>query len=175
MRREVCHLTTPRKIYAMFVGSIFSMFGSTTTTSTCWVHHLFMLGPPPLHVGSTTSTCWVHHIYMLGPPHLHVWSALSPSLRCNHTRYQCLVHHLRDWNHYIPSAQHLSLDDVEVRCGGLVVSVPATRSTRPGFKSRPGASPQSGLRGGKSLCEYCTNRVINISPWLAVSQKKKIF
>ena len=35
------------------------------------------------------------------------------------------------------------------RCGGVVVSVPATR---PRFESRPGASPQSGLRGGRSHC-----------------------
>ena len=27
------------------------------------------------------------------------------------------------------------------RCGGLVVSVSATKSARPGFESRPGASP----------------------------------
>ena len=46
-----------------------------------------------------------------------------------------------------------------VRCGGLVVSVPATRSDRPGSESRPGASPQSGLRGGRLLCEYCTNKL----------------
>ena len=32
----------------------------------------------------------------------------------------------------------------------------ATRSARPEFVSRPGTSPQSGLRGGRSLCEYCT-------------------
>ena len=50
-----------------------------------------------------------------------------------------------------------------MRCDGLVVSVPATRSARPGFDSRPwagGASPQSGLGGGRSLSEYCTNKVI---------------
>ena len=45
-----------------------------------------------------------------------------------------------------------------MRCGGLVISVPATRSARPGFNSRPGTSPQGGLRGGRSLCEYCTNK-----------------
>ena len=44
-----------------------------------------------------------------------------------------------------------------VRCGGLVVSVPATRSARPGFESRPGPLPKSGLRGGTFLCKYCTN------------------
>ena len=43
------------------------------------------------------------------------------------------------------------------RCGGLVVSVPAIRSARPGIESRPGSLPQSGLRGGRSLCEYCTD------------------
>ena len=32
------------------------------------------------------------------------------------------------------------------RFGGLVICVPATRSARPRFESRPGASPQSGLR-----------------------------
>ena len=54
-----------------------------------------------------------------------------------------------------------------VRCGGLVVHVPATRSTRPRFESRPGASPQSGVRGGRSLCEYCTNKLIKLGPgWL---------
>ena len=51
-----------------------------------------------------------------------------------------------------------------VRCGGLVVSVPATRSVHPefhpGFKSRPVALLQSGLRGDRSLCEYSTNKVI---------------
>ena len=31
----------------------------------------------------------------------------------------------------------------------LLVSEPATRSARPKFESRPGASPQSGLRGGR--------------------------
>ena len=43
--------------------------------------------------------------------------------------------------------------------GGLVVSVPATRSARTGFESSPGASPQSGLRGGRSLCEYCIIKI----------------
>ena len=38
------------------------------------------------------------------------------------------------------------------RRGGLVVFIPATRSVRPGFESRPGASPQCGLRGGISHC-----------------------
>ena len=38
--------------------------------------------------------------------------------------------------------------------GGLVVSV-----TRSGFESRSGASPQGGLKGGRSLCAYCTNKV----------------
>ena len=46
-----------------------------------------------------------------------------------------------------------------VRCGGLVVSIPATRSDRPGFASRPGASPQSGLWGGRSLGEYYKNKL----------------
>ena len=44
-------------------------------------------------------------------------------------------------------------------CGGLVVSVAATRFTHPGFDSRPGDSPQDGLSGGRSHCEYCTNKV----------------
>ena len=53
------------------------------------------------------------------------------------------------------------------KCGGLVISVPATRSARPGLESRPGASPQSGVRGGRSLCEYCTNKLIKLGPgWL---------
>ena len=46
----------------------------------------------------------------------------------------------------------VQLGSCEVR--GLVVSVPATRSARPGFESRPGASSQGGLRGGRSHCEY---------------------
>ena len=53
---------------------------------------------------------------------------------------------------------------VFVRCGGLVFSVPATRSARPRFGSLPGASPQSGLRGGRSLSEYCTNKLIKLGP-----------
>ena len=48
---------------------------------------------------------------------------------------------------------------IVVRCSGLVVSVPATRSACPRLESRPGASPQSGLRGGRLLCEYCTNKL----------------
>ena len=53
------------------------------------------------------------------------------------------------------------------KCGGLVISVLATRSARPGLESRPGASPQSGVRGGRSLCEYCTNKLIKLGPgWL---------
>ena len=40
-----------------------------------------------------------------------------------------------------------------------MVSFPATRSTHPGFESWPGASPQSGQRGGRSLCEYSTNKL----------------
>ena len=38
------------------------------------------------------------------------------------------------------------------RRGGLVVFIPATRSVRPGFESRPGAAPQCGLKGGISHC-----------------------
>ena len=49
----------------------------------------------------------------------------------------------------------------------ILRSVPATRSARPGFESRPEASPQSGLRGGRSLCEYCANKLIKLgSGWL---------
>ena len=33
-------------------------------------------------------------------------------------------------------------------------------SSCPGFESRPGASPQGALRGVRSLCEHCTNKVI---------------
>ena len=53
----------------------------------------------------------------------------------------------------------------------ILVSVPATGST--GFDSRFGASPPGGLRGGRSLCEYLSNKVIqkNIRPRLAVSKK----
>ena len=51
-----------------------------------------------------------------------------------------------------------------------MVSVPATRSAQPGFESWPGLS---GLRGGRSLCEYCTNKLIKkkTRPGLAVSYK----
>ena len=42
----------------------------------------------------------------------------------------------------------------QVGLSGLVVRVPAT-----GLESGPGASPQSGLRGGKSLREYCTKKI----------------
>ena len=62
------------------------------------------------------------------------------------------------------------------RCGGLVASVPACRSAHPGFESRPGASPPSGLRGGRSLCEYCTskNKLVKLGPgWLSVEEEKK--
>ena len=39
------------------------------------------------------------------------------------------------------------------RCGGLVIRVLSSRSLVPrGFESRPGASPQCGLRGGRSYC-----------------------
>ena len=58
---------------------------------------------------------------------------------------------------------------------GLVDSVPATRSARPGFESRPGASLQSGLRGGRSLCENCTNKINKTRPRLDVSKKKYIY
>ena len=55
-----------------------------------------------------------------------------------------------------------------------MVSVPATGSARPGFESRPGASPQSGLRGGRSLCEYCTNKLKQLG-WLQVEKKYFLF
>ena len=54
---------------------------------------------------------------------------------------------------------------------GLVVSVPATRSARPRFESRPGTSPQSGLRGGRSLCECCTNK-LKLNPGKSKRKKK---
>ena len=60
-----------------------------------------------------------------------------------------------------------------MRGGGLVVvyvdpPVPA------GFESRPRASPQRGLRGGRSLCEYCTNKLTKLGPdWPKV--KKNYF
>ena len=38
------------------------------------------------------------------------------------------------------------------RCGGLVVKSPCLWITRPGFESWPWASPQRGLRGGRSHC-----------------------
>ena len=57
------------------------------------------------------------------------------------------------------SQQRVNYSTVHVRCGGLVVSVPGTRSARPGFESQPRASPQSVLRGGRSLCKYCTNKL----------------
>ena len=56
--------------------------------------------------------------------------------------------------------QHLAITIWDYRsivmCGGLVFSVPATRSARYGFESRPRDSPQSGLRGGRLLCKNCT-------------------
>ena len=58
-----------------------------------------------------------------------------------------------------------------MRCGGLVVSVPATRSAGPGYESQPGASPQSSLGDGRSRCEYCTNKLIKLGPgWLYVKK-----
>ena len=54
----------------------------------------------------------------------------------------------------------------------LVVSIPANRSAHPGFDSRPGASPQGGLRGGRSYCVYCTNKLIKPNRLrLAVNEK----
>ena len=54
--------------------------------------------------------------------------------------------------------------------------VTVSRSARPGFESRPGSSPLSGLRGGKSLCEYCTNKINKTRPRLALRvSKSKIF
>ena len=41
------------------------------------------------------------------------------------------------------------------RCGGLVVRVPA----RTGFESRPGASPQCSLRGGRMHCNSVKKNV----------------
>ena len=50
----------------------------------------------------------------------------------------------------------------------IVVSVPATRSARPGFESLPGGySPQKDQRGGRLLCEYSANKLIKLGPgWL---------
>ena len=61
-----------------------------------------------------------------------------------------------------------------VRCGGLVVSVPATRSGRPGYESRPGGltTEWSEGRRGRLLCEYCTKNY-KTKLRLAVSKKKK--
>ena len=54
-----------------------------------------------------------------------------------------------------------------------MVSDPATRSAHPGFESRPGTSPRGGLRGGRSHCEYCKNKLIKKTrPRLAVSETK---
>ena len=41
-------------------------------------------------------------------------------------------------------------------CGGLVFSVPAFRSPGPGSILGSGASPQCGVRGHRSRCEYYT-------------------
>ena len=46
------------------------------------------------------------------------------------------------------------------------------KKIRFGFESRPGASPQGGLRGGRSLCEYCTNKLTKLGPdWPKVKKK----
>ena len=51
----------------------------------------------------------------------------------------------------------------------LVVSVSLPLDWSPvlgwNLKSMPGASPPGSLRGGKSHCEYRTNKVINTWPW----------
>ena len=56
------------------------------------------------------------------------------------------------------------------RCGGLwaLGSKPWLWAARPGFDSLLGASPQCGLRGGRSHCNtvYCINNIIK-------SNKKK--
>ena len=51
------------------------------------------------------------------------------------------------------------------RFGGLVVSVPATRSHIPGSNLGTGGGPFlsrqcGGLRGGRSCCEYSINKLI---------------
>ena len=54
------------------------------------------------------------------------------------------------------------MKSIKHRCGGLVASDPASWSHIPGS-----ISGQGGLRGGKSRCVYCTNKVM----WWAVSKK----
>ena len=46
------------------------------------------------------------------------------------------------------------------RCGGLMARFLATKSVRPGFKSRPRASAQCSLSGSRLCCEYCVNKVL---------------
>ena len=62
------------------------------------------------------------------------------------------------------------------RCGGLVIRVLSSRSLVPrGFESRPGASPQCGLRGGRSYCNTVQKKVLFQIFFLAIalwSQRK---
>ena len=61
-------------------------------------------------------------------------------------------------------------------CGGLLVSVPTIRTACLGFESRPGAFTYSGLRGGRSLCENCTNEVLKKTrPRLAVQCTRTLY
>ena len=57
------------------------------------------------------------------------------------------------------------------RCGGLVVRVHAI--ARPGFDSRPGASPQCGLRGGRSHCYTIQINYKSPRPRRAVNKNNK--
>ena len=59
-----------------------------------------------------------------------------------------------------------------MRCGGLVVSVPATRFARPGFESRPGASHK--VVGGAADCLVNTVQINKTRPRLAESKKKRV-
>ena len=71
-------------------------------------------------------------------------------------------------SHYILNILHLKYINIKKvvygSCVGIVVSVPVTRSAHFGFESRRGASPQGSLRGGRLLCEYCTNKLIKLGP-----------
>ena len=58
------------------------------------------------------------------------------------------------------------------RCGGLVVSVPASRHAGPVFESRSGmGSPHSAVWGAADRTKYCTNNVKILS--LSGLQKNK--
>ena len=56
----------------------------------------------------------------------------------------------------------------------IVIRFPATRSAHPaGSNLGPGGLYTGRTEGGRSPCEYCTNKVKNTRPRLTVSEKKR--